>query len=501
MKRVWGFALGALVAVGCEGSKSGGVAPSATVAASAAPAGSASAAPAGPSVEELGASVVKWIAAGENAKVRALFDDAMQKALPTDASVSEMWGALQAKAGKFKRFIEAKGSQQGGYAVVLATCDFEGSPMDLRLVFDKEKKLAGIFMVPTTNPAAFGPRPQTPKPPFPYQTREVTYDNEQDKSHLAGTLTVPKGEGPFPAVLLITGSGTQDRDETLFGHKPFAILADMLTNRGFAVLRVDDPGAGGSTGDVKNATIEAHARDAEAGVAFLKTQKEIDAKRIGLIGHSEGGIIAAVVGATSKDVAFIVSLAGTGLSGAEINPLQVGAILRADGKIKPDGITAIVEAQRKLMKVIAKDGDDKALEAATKEAFDAAAKLATSDEERAAIQKGVAGSMEALKSAWFKSFVKLDPAAYWSKVKAPVLALNGDKDTQVPADENLAAIKSALARAGNKDVETQKLAGLNHLFQPATTGLMDEYARIETTIDPKALDALGAWLAKRAAVK
>src|SRR5206468_1127730 len=148
-------------------------------------------------------------------------------------------------------------------------------------------KIGGFTVVPTTNPNAFGPRPQTPKPPFDYATREVGYENDADKMHFAGTLSLPKGPGPFPVVLMITGSGTQDRDETIFGHKPFAVIADRLTRAGIAVLRVDDPGAGGSTGDVKNATLETHARDAEAGIAFLTTQKEIDPKRIGLIGHSE----------------------------------------------------------------------------------------------------------------------------------------------------------------------------------------------------------------------
>ncbi len=496
---------GALGVGGCEASRSGGAATGSASAATAsgsaasAPSGSASAGPAAAgSFKELGASVVAWFAAGESAKLRAILSADMAKALPDDAALAKMWAATEAKAGKFKRFIEANESEKDGYHVVLATCEFESEPMDLRLVFDKERKLAGFFTIPTQNPAAFGPRPQTPKPPFDYATRDAVYDNDADKSHLAGTLTLPKGDGPFPAVLLITGSGTQDRDETLFGHKPFLVIADALTKAGFAVLRVDDPGAGGSTGDLQNATIESHARDAEAGIAFLKAQKEVDPKRIGLIGHSEGGIIAAVVGARSKDVAFLVSLAGTGLSGAEINPAQIEAILRAQGKMKPEGVKAVVDAQRKLMKLLAKDADDKALDAALKEAGEAASKYASSDEERAAVQKEIGAASATLKMPWFKSFVKLDPAVHWAKVKVPVLALNGDKDTQVPADANLAAIKSALGRAGNKDAEMRKLAGLNHLFQPAETGLVDEYAKIETTFDAKALEAMTAWLKQRA---
>ena len=467
----------------------------------AAPAASSAAAEPTVSYKELGSSVVDLLSQGKNDKVRALLSADMAKAIGSDEAVAQLWSGIQAKVGNYKRTLATTEKEKDGYHVILVTCEFDASPMDVKLVFDKERRLAGFFLVPTTNPDAFGPRPQTPKPPFDYETREVSYDNDADKTHFAGTLTMPKGAGPFPVVLLITGSGTQDRDETIFGHKPFLVIADQLTKNGFAVLRVDDPGAGGSTSDVKNATIELHARDAEAGIAFLKGQKEIDPKHIGLIGHSEGGIIAAVVGSRSKDVAFIVSLAGTGLSGAEINPLQIEAILRADGKMKEEGIKAIVEGQRKLMKLIAKDAGDKELGAAVKEAFAAAMKYAASDEDKAAAQKELAPAMEMLNHPWFKSFVKLDPAGYWSKVTVPVLALNGDKDTQVNADKNLAAIKSALGRAKNKDVEAEKLAGLNPLFQPAQSGLLDEYGKIEQTFDAKALDLLTTWLKQRANVQ
>ena len=455
--------------------------------------------PAPPSAKEVGAQVIAWLNAGEDSKVRAILSDAMNKAMPNDAALAQLWKSITGKVGAFKKLIDTEEKEEGSYHVVLVTCDFEVSPMDVRLVFDKERHLAGVSLKQTQSPNAFGPRPQHPKPPFGYEAREVAYDNEKDKAHFTGTLTVPKGDGPFPAVLLITGSGTQDRDETIFGHKPFWVIADQLTKNGIAVLRVDDPGAGGSTGDVKNATIEAHGRDAEAGIAFLKAQKEIDPKRIGLIGHSEGGIIAAVVASHSKDVAYIVSLAGTGLSGAEINPMQIEAILHAEKRMKPEGVKAIVAAQRKLMKLIAKDADDKAIEAAVKEAFSAAHKHAPSEADKDAAQKQVAQSLTMLQMPWFKSFVKLDPRQYWEKVTVPVLAMNGAKDTQVPADENLDAIKKALAR--NKDVDAQKLAGLNHLFQPAESGLLDEYGKIETTFDPNALDLMTTWLKKHANVK
>ncbi|MEO7093157.1 MAG: alpha/beta fold hydrolase [Polyangiales bacterium] len=465
---------------------------SATAAASSAAPNSAT--PADMPLTELGATIVGWMAAGENAKVRALFDDAMNKAVPTDEAVGKMWSNIETMVGKLDRLIETSEIEKGGYRIVLATCKFERSPMDVKMVFDKDRHLAGFFIVATQSANAFGPRPQMPKPPFAYEAREVSYDNAKDKMHFTGTLTLPPGAGPFPAVLLVTGSGTQDRDETIFGHKPFLLLADRLTKSGVAVLRVDDPGAGGSTGDAANATIEVHARDAEAGLAFLAAQKEIDKTRLGLIGHSEGGIIAAMVASRTKDVAFVVSLAGTGVSGAEINPLQIEAILRADGKIKEEGIKAVVEAQRSLMKLIVKGADEAALEAGVTAAFATAAKFAATDADKMATQKEMTASLGALNSPWFKSFVKLDPAPYWSKVTVPVLALIGDKDTQVPADVNLAAIKAALGKAKNAAAVTEKLPGLNHLFQPAKTGLLDEYATIETTFDEKALDRVVDWV-------
>jgi uncharacterized protein len=502
MMRRWWFAslcLGIGCSIGCR--KENPPAPSAVTSATTITSASASTSamaisPKDTTPKELALLVVQWLRAGENAKVSAILDPAMAKALPNDAAVGALWGTLEGKTGKLKKIIETTEKTKDAYQVVLVTCDFEASPMDLRLVFDKEHHLAGVSLQPTQNPNAFGPRPQHPKPPFPYEARDVTFDNEKDKSHFAGTLTFPKGAGPFPAVLLVTGSGSQDRDETIFGHKPFLVIADALTKKGIAVLRVDDPGTGGSTGDVKNADLEVHARDVEAGLAFLGAQKEIDPKRIGIVGHSEGAILAAMVAARSKSASFVVSLAGTGLSGAKINPMQIEAILRADGKIKEEGIQAIVYAQERLMKLIAEGADDKALEDATKQAFATAIKYAPTEEDGKAAQKGIGAGFEMLKSAWFRSFVKLDPAAHWSKVKVPVLAMIGDKDTQVPADPNLAAIKDALAKAANKDVTAEKLAGLNHLFQPATSGLVEEYGKIETTFDPQALETMTSWVAK-----
>lgn len=444
--------------------------------------------------------VVEWLQNGETARVRALFDDAMNQALPNDEAVASLWAGIEGKFGKLKKIVDANESDKAGYHVVLLTGDFGAAPMDLRLVFDKDGKLAGIGVQGTQSTKAFGPRPQTPKPPFPYVEREIAYDNEKDGMHFGGTLTLPTGEGPFPAVLLLTGSGTQDRDETLFGHKPFLVIADRLTREGIAVLRVDDPGAGKSTGPAAEATIETHARDAEAGLAFLASQKEIDPKRIGLVGHSEGGLIAALVAARSRTVAFVVSLAGTGIPGSEINPMQVESILRADPKMSEEGVKAIVEEQRALMKLVARGASHAELQKALNRAIDVAKKYAPSDAAKEAAEKQIGSSLAALEQPWFKSFVVTDPAESWSKVTVPVLVMNGDKDTQVPSKANLPAIKKALEKAHNQDADIEELAGLNHLFQPAQTGLFDEYAQIETTFDEKALDLMTVWLKKRAKV-
>jgi uncharacterized protein len=455
----------------------------------------AGATPAPDTTAALAGHVIDWLAAGEHAKVRALFAADMAKAVPDDAALAAMWSGVEGKLGKLERQLAVTESDHDGYHIVDVTCAFGVGVMDLRLVFDGERHVAGFFVRPTTRTDVYGARPQTPKAPFPYEEREVLYDNPADGSKIGGSLTLPPGPGPHPAVLLITGSGAQDRDETIFGHKPFLLIADRLTRQGIAVLRVDDRGIGKTTGSTESATIETHATDAEAGVAFLAAQKEIDKARIGLVGHSEGGIIAAVVASRSKAVAFVVSLAGTGLPGSQINPLQIAAILRAEGSVPPEGIAAIVEEQKKLMKLVADGADQATLMKALEHAVQVAQKWAP-DDEKAQIAVSVAAGLTALGSPWFRSFVKLDPAPYWRKVTVPVLAMIGDKDTQVPADENFAAMKAALAQ--NRDASFEKLAGLNHLFQPAKTGLMAEYSKIETTFDEAALDLLGKWLRKRA---
>jgi fermentation-respiration switch protein FrsA (DUF1100 family) len=337
-------------------------------------------------------------------------------------------------------------------------------------------------------------RPQEPKEPFPYDQREVSYESKAGVM-IAGTLTMPRTAGPHPAVLLITGSGPQDRDESLMGHRPFAVLADYLTRRGIAVLRCDDRGIGKSTGKFATATTRDFADDAGAGVAFLKAEKEIDPKRIGLIGHSEGGIIAPMVASESKDVAFIVMMAGTGESGAKILIAQSAMIDRAAG-ISDAVIEQDSKIKQQVFALAARDTDSAA---AVRDISETVAKAMTlvPDSLRAALDytpQSMSASLNQLLSPWFRFFLRYDPVPALEKVRCPVLALNGEKDMQVPPKENLAAIENALKSGGNKDYTAKELAGLNHLFQTAPTGAPSEYGKIEETISPTALAMIGDWI-------
>ena len=349
--------------------------------------------------------------------------------------------------------------------------------------------------------AAVGPaRPQTPKPPFPYTQRELTYENPADHTKLAGTLTIPNGPGPYPAVILITGSGPQDRDESLLGHKPFLVIADHLTRNGIAVLRVDDRGVGGSTGSVANATAPDSVGDVLAGVAELKKQPEIDAKRVGLVGHSEGGLLAPMVAAKSADIKAIVLLAGTGLPGRDILIMQLAKI-NASAGVPADNITRQTAAQTKLLDALGAKADEATLKSLTHDLVviqtEGAQLPSDATEREALLSRQVDGALATINTPWFRSFIPLDPRIALRQVKCPVLALNGELDTQVPPDENLSEIAKALKEAGNPDVTTRKFDKLNHLFQEATTGSPQEYAVIQQTMAPVVLEEMTKWLRER----
>lgn len=331
-------------------------------------------------------------------------------------------------------------------------------------------------------------RPQTPKPPFPYRTEEVTVKSAAGVT-LAGTLSLPQGKGPFPAVVMITGSGAQDRDETILGHKPFAVIADRLTRDGIAVLRVDDRGFAKSTGDFASATDDDFAVDAAANVAFLRGRADIDPARIGLIGHSEGGLVAPKVAARDANLAFIVLMAGPGVTLSEVGRAQRAAFLPAMG-MSPERIRqsqALADHIGDAMKGARDEVDAKARAIAVIKAEGGDIVPTPAQAEALATQ---------MSSGWMRDLADYDPAPTLAKVKCPILALNGSKDRQVPPEQNLPAIRKATS--ANPDVTIVELPDLNHLFQTAKTGAVGEYADIEETIAPIALDTMSAWIRKRA---
>lgn len=331
-------------------------------------------------------------------------------------------------------------------------------------------------------------RPQEPSKPYPYKEEEVSFSNGAAKISLAGTLTLPSGSGPFSAAILIAGSGPHDRDESLAGHRPFLILADHLTRKGLAVFRYDKRGNGKSTGDFASATTEDFASDAAAAVTYLKTRKEIDPARIGLIGHSEGGVIAPMLAANSQPpVAWIILLAGPGLKGEDVLLLQSEMILRSAG-VNDGEISRTLAFNKQTYALVRQEKDPKALEAQLNDLVQSTSTAAALSP--AAIQ----AQLRLLVSPWFRYYLDYDPAPALQKTACPVLALTGEKDLQVPAKQNLAKIEQALKDGANKDYQTTELLGLNHLFQHAPTGSPTEYGGIEETMAPEALRAISEWV-------
>jgi pimeloyl-ACP methyl ester carboxylesterase len=343
-------------------------------------------------------------------------------------------------------------------------------------------------------------RPQEPKKPYPYIEEEVTYDNPRASVKLAGTLTRPKGEGPFPAVLLIAGSGPNTRDEVVFSHKVFLVLADYLTRRGIVVLRSDKRGIGESTGKYAEATSADFADDALAGVEYLKARKEVDPGKIGLVGHSEGGVVAPMVASRSKDVAYIVLMAGPGVTGEEILYRQGQDVLKSMGRTDKDELARQRTVQEKMFSIIKQEPDNGAAEKKLNEfVAQEIARLSAEDKKKAETQKvGFEAQVKNLQTPWMRFFLTFDPQSALGLVHCPVLAINGANDVQVAADVNLPAIEKGLRAGGNRDVTVKELPNLNHLFQTSKTGSVMEYGQIEETISPTALVLMGDWIEDRA---
>lgn len=333
---------------------------------------------------------------------------------------------------------------------------------------------------------------QEPSEPYPYHTEEVNFTNQIDNVILSGTLSLPKEKGTCPAVILVSGSGPQDRDEALLGHKPFLVLSDYLTKNGFAVLRYDDRGFGKSTGNYSASNSSDFAKDAYAAVQYLKTRKEINKKKIGIIGHSEGGIIATKLAAEYKDVAFIVLLAGPGMSGDQILLQQQEVIGKASGA--PDSLVSqSLAANKKIFDIIKSSKDTVVI----RSRINTYLSNIYNDgllpaEEGKTKEEVVREKSNEILSPWIIYFVQYDPQADLKRIKQPVLALVGSKDCQVIAKYNLPALKTALEN--NKKAKILEMVGLNHLFQTAVTGMPEEYATIEETMSPAALETITEWL-------
>ncbi len=338
-------------------------------------------------------------------------------------------------------------------------------------------------------------RPQEPKPPFEYNSEEVSFENVKDSITLAGTLTYPKDGSTFPAVVMITGSGAQDRDENIFNHKPFLVIADRLAKNGVAALRFDDRGVGKSKGKFVGSTSEDFAKDVLAAIEYLKTRKEINKDKIGLIGHSEGGIIAPMIASENQDISFIVLLAGPGITGDELILKQAQLIMETEGQ-KQEAINNSMNTNRKLYELAKSDADTSIINAKAKE-YIREFYLTLSEEDKKTMppeERFTQQQQKIISSPWFRYFLKYDPRPALEKVKCPVLALNGEKDIQVPPKENLSAIEEALKKGGNKKYRVIEFLGLNHIFQPCTTCSISEYATIEETFSPKALEIITDWI-------
>jgi len=420
-------------------------------------------------------------------------------------------GVLGNSLGELRVGVEITAKPGGGYQGALSSPDQTPGALPLdsvtlehgRLVFSSERihaRFEGDWdaargawvgrwtqgasgpLVLTKGPPEPRRRPQTPKPPFPYRAEDVAFDSAPGV-RLAGTLTLPPGKGPFPAAVLITGSGAQDRDETLLEHKPFLVLADALTRRGIAVLRDDDRGFAKSTGDFASATSADFAVDTEAAVAYLRSRPEIDPARIGLIGHSEGGLIAPIVAVKDPRIAFVVMLAGPAVPGRELLVAQREAVGRTAG-LSPEAIASNEAVMGRLEAALAKPGDRAQVQAE-------AVKVLT---DTGMAPTAAVATVKQLDSPWYAWFIAYDPRPVLAQVRAPVLALDGDKDVQVVARQNVPALREALK--ANPDATVVELPGLNHLFQTAGAGAPVEYIRIEETMSPAVLDLIGDWVVK-----
>lgn len=328
--------------------------------------------------------------------------------------------------------------------------------------------------------------------------KEVVIENEKANLSLAGTLLLPEEKGIFPLAIFITGSGAQDRNETIMGHQPFRVISEHLASKGIASYRFDDRGVGASTGDFSMATSEDFASDVDAVVTHFLQYENIDKEQIVLIGHSEGGMIAPMVATMNEEVDALVLLAGTGVSGGEIIAKQVETIIMNTPGIEEKVRKDQIELQFQIIELVREYETEEKFEKDIREVFEKTFKDYTMEEKNlyGYTEENLEAQIKTLASPWYRFFVTYDPSEALEQITIPVLALNGTKDVQVDAKQNLTAIEESLQKAGNDKVTVIELEGLNHLFQTAKTGLPKEYATIEETIAPKVLEIISDWIRK-----
>ncbi len=422
--------------------------------------------------------------AGLDAKLSGTMDSLDQNAngIPitrVNATGKRLHFEVGSIAGTFDGTLAEDGSDIGG--------EWQQNGQKMPLVFKRLEKAPDLS------------RPQDPKKPYPYVEEDIRFTNAEAGIELAGTFTCPKTKGPHPAVVLLTGSGAQDRDEALMGHRPFLVLADHLTRQGIAVLRFDDRGFGKSEGRFSQATNTDFVSDALAAVRWLKSRPEVDGRKIGLVGHSEGGITAPRAAVQSQDVAFIVLLAGVGVPMEDLLVRQASDLMRVMGA-GDDTLARQKSAQAEIFRIFREEGASPETEKKMRAAIMKSVEGYSPDQLQALgfSEATIDGQIKMISSPWFAEIFSYDPRPILKQVKCPVLAINGEKDIQVAAKENLSGIADALKSGGNQEVTIVALPGLNHLFQACTTGAISEYGQIDETMNPKALETISQWIRAQA---
>ena len=374
---------------------------------------------------------------------------------------------------------------QGAYDIPVDETTFQDGHLELKMNAMGAAYLGPLNLAKAEKKEQKKARPQDPQPPFNYHIEEVTFVNEKEGNTLVGTLTIPEGKGPFPAMVLVSGSGQQDRDEELMNHRPFWVIADYCALHGIAVLRYDDRGVGGSEGEVKNATSMDFSYDAEAAFDYLRNRKEINATKVGILGHSEGGIINFMVSARRPEVAFLISLAGPSVNGIEVLKEQQKAILRASG-MPEEAVQFNSNTNAQMFDII-----------------EASSSREEADSLLRQLLKGwgyneelTEQTVSQMASPWMYYFLKYDPTEAIIKTNCPALLLNGSKDLQVIASQNLPAYEKIIAEHGKTNLTLHELPNLNHLFQHCESGSPNEYFEIEETISPEVLEMIVGFVKK-----